>query len=81
MKKNLHTRICKSPLSEFNKLLTAKLHGFKPANSVTLLSDDLRLPDEANRHEAHEEDTNGKSQICVRLTGWQTQTPKQPRHV
>jgi hypothetical protein len=47
--------------------LAAELHGLKPPDSIALVRNDLRLPDKADGHEAHQENTNGEGKVCVGL--------------
>jgi len=40
----------------------AELKILKPANIVALVSDNLRLPQQADGHDAHRDNTNGQNQ-------------------
>jgi hypothetical protein len=45
----------------------AELHALQEANDVSLIRDDLRLPDDGDGHESHQYNTKGQCNIGVRL--------------
>jgi hypothetical protein len=60
--------------------LATELQRLEPFNGVALFSDDLRLPDQAKRHEAHEEDANREGEVGVRLSRGEAKGADQPGH-
>ena len=72
---------CKSP----KKIKTrpesaAEFHGFEPVNSVALIGDDMRLPNEAERHQAHKKDTDSQRQVGVGLLRRKAKSANEPGH-
>jgi len=60
--------------------LAAKLQLFQPLDGFALIGDDLRLPDERDRHEAHSDDAEDEDEADIGLlSGKPKYTPK-PSH-
>lgn len=66
---------------DFGDALAAQLHGFQPTDGISLTGDDLGLPNEADGHKAHQEDTDRQGEVSVRLACRQTKSANEPRHV
>ena len=60
--------------------LAAELELFEPLNGFALVGDDLRLPDERDRHAAHGDDTKNKNESNVGFLGRKTKGASKPCH-
>jgi hypothetical protein len=54
--------------------------GFEHANNGILAGDNLRLPDEHDRHDAHGENTDRENHAGLRFRSGQFQQPTKPFH-
>lgn len=74
------------PLSSCRQLgasetdLAAEFHCFEKPNRVALIGDDLRLPDDGDRQQAHQKYAERKRDIGVRLSCRETKGANQPSH-
>jgi len=60
--------------------LAAEFHCFEKPNRVALIGDDLRLPDDGDRQQAHQKYAERKRDIGVRLSCRETKGANQPSH-
>jgi len=59
----------------------AELDGFQEPNDVALIGDDLRLPDDGDGHQAHEQHAKRQRQIGVRLGCGKAKGTNDPGHL
>lgn len=60
--------------------LAAEFHCFEKPNRVALIGDDLRLPDDGHRQQAHQKYAERKRDIGVRFSCRETKGTNQPSH-
>ena len=60
--------------------LAAKLQLFQPLDSFALIGDDLRLPDERDRHEAHGYDAEDEDEADIGLLSGKPKYTPEPSH-
>lgn len=66
--------------SKSARLLIAHLQLLEPADSVALISYDLRLPKESNRHSTHEDKTEDEGDSQVGFTNLTPKSATNPFH-
>ena len=60
--------------------LTSEFETLEPTDGFPLMSNDLRLPNEGNGHQAHRQDAKCEHDSDVRFVGGDTKGPVKPGH-
>jgi hypothetical protein len=67
-------------LNHSGELLTHEFQSFQPADDVALVRDNLRLPDEGERHQPHCEGAESEHEAHMRFGRWNVKHATDPSH-